>query len=101
AVGGAITGAAYASSSYAPLRSLLPIALIAALATVVYAVVWERDFGTDWASGVAALVVGLVSYSVAGRMRVPALVVVVSAVVPLLPGLSIYRGLSRVPHGAS
>jgi len=101
AVGGAITGAAYAFSSYAPLRSLLPIALIAALATVVYAVVWERDFGTAWASGVAALVVGLVSYSVAGRMRVPALVVVVSAVVPLLPGLSIYRGLSLLSDGSS
>ena len=49
----------------------------------------------------AALVVGLVSYSVAGRMRVPALVVVVSAVVPLLPGLSIYRGLSLLSDGSS
>jgi uncharacterized membrane protein YjjP (DUF1212 family) len=101
AVGGAITGAAYAFSSYAPLRSLLPIAVIAALATVVYAVVWEREFGIAWASGVAALVVGLVSYSVAGRVRVPALAVVVSAVVPLLPGLSIYRGLSLLSDGNS
>ena len=31
---------------------------------------------------------------VAGRLRVPPLVVVVSAVVPMLPGLSIYRGLT-------
>ncbi len=36
----------------------------------------------------------MVSFGVAGRVRVPPLVVVVSAIVPLLPGLSIYRGLS-------
>jgi uncharacterized membrane protein YjjB (DUF3815 family) len=101
ALGGAITGAAYAFSSYAPLRSLLPIAVIAAVATSVYAVLWERQFGIAWASGVAALLVGLVSFAVAGRVRVPPLVVVVSGVVPLLPGLSIYRGLSLLSEGGS
>ncbi|MGH3745623.1 MAG: hypothetical protein ACRDTP_12255 [Mycobacteriales bacterium] len=35
----------------------------------------------------------------AGRVRVPPLVIVVSAVVPLLPGLSIYRGLSLLSAG--
>ena len=45
------------------------------------------------------MLIGLVSYSVAGRVRVPALVVVVSAIVPLLPGLSIYRGLSLLSAG--
>ena len=101
AFGGAVTGAAYAFSSYAPLRSLLPIAVVAAVATGVYAVVYERDFGIAWASGVAAVAVGLVSYAVAGRVRVPPLVVVVSGVVPLLPGLSIYRGLSLLSEGGS
>ncbi len=101
AFGGAVTGAAYAFSSYAPLRSLLPIAVVAAAATAVYAVGYQRDFGIAWASGVAAVVVGLVSYAVAGRVRVPPLVVVVSGVIPLLPGLSIYRGLSLLSEGGS
>lgn len=57
--------------------------------------------GTAWASATAAIVIGLVSYSVAGRVRVPPLVVVVPAVVPLLPGLSIYRGLSLMALGDS
>jgi uncharacterized membrane protein YjjB (DUF3815 family) len=35
-----------------------------------------------------------VSYTLSGRMHVPPLVIVVPAVVPMLPGLSIYRGLS-------
>jgi uncharacterized membrane protein YjjB (DUF3815 family) len=39
--------------------------------------------------------------SVAGRVRVPPLVVVVPAIVPLLPGLSIYRGLSLMSVGDS
>lgn len=35
----------------------------------------------------------------AGRVRVPPLVIVVPALVPLLPGLSIYRGLSLLGQG--
>ncbi len=45
------------------------------------------------------MVVGLVSFSVSGRARVPALVVVVSAIVPLLPGVYIYRGLTLLAQG--
>ena len=101
ALGGAITAAAYAYSSYAPYRSLLPIALIAATAMLVFGLVSERDLGVAWASATGALLVGLVSYSVAGRARVPALIVVVSAVVPMLPGLSIYRGLSLLAEGGA
>ena len=56
-------------------------------------------FGRTWPTGIAAFFVGLVSFTVAGRLRVPPLVVVVSAVVPMLPGLSIYRGLSLLAEG--
>ena len=38
--------------------------------------------------------IGLVSYSAAGWARVPPLVIVTAAIVPLLPGVSIYRGLA-------
>ena len=44
-------------------------------------------------------VIGVVTYSVAGWVRVPPLVIVVSAIVPLLPGLSIYRALSLMADG--
>ncbi|MCW2779946.1 MAG: hypothetical protein JWR35_395 [Marmoricola sp.] len=99
ALGGAITAAAFAFSSYAPYRSLAPIAVIAAGAMAVYSTIYQQDLGIAWASAVAAILVGLVSFSVAGRFRVPALIVVVSAVVPLLPGLSIYRGLTLLSEG--
>jgi len=92
AFGGALAAAAFAYSSYAPRRILLPIAAIAGVATVISVVL--HDIGRTWPVGIAAIFVGLVSFSVAGRMRVPPLVVVVSGVVPFLPGMSIYRGLA-------
>ncbi|GAA2143257.1 threonine/serine exporter family protein [Nocardioides koreensis] len=94
ALGGAICAAAFAFASYAPGRIIVPIAGIAAVSMVISQTLALQDAGRTWPTGLAAFFVGLVSYSVAGRLRVPPLVVVVSAVVPMLPGLSIYRGLS-------
>ena len=60
-----------------------------------------QGFSRAWATAIAAFFIGLVSYAVAGRVRVPPLVVVVSAVVPMLPGLSIYRGLALLGEGGN
>jgi uncharacterized membrane protein YjjP (DUF1212 family) len=92
-IGAAIGAAAFAYASYGPRRSLLPIAAIAALAEGIM-VGFPDEFGRTWAVAGAAFFVGLVSYAVSGRLRIPPLVIVVPAVVPLLPGLSIYRGLT-------
>jgi uncharacterized membrane protein YjjP (DUF1212 family) len=100
-VGAAVAAAAFAFASYAPLRSLAPIAVIAALAEAVFWGAQDRGIGVAWSSATAAVLIGLVSYAVAGRVRVPPLVVVVSAIVPLLPGLSIYRGLSLLSEGGN
>jgi uncharacterized membrane protein YjjP (DUF1212 family) len=101
AVGGAICAASFAFASYAPRRIILPIAAIAAIAIVISQALAVADAGRTWPTGLAAFFVGLVSYTVAGRLRVPPLVVVVSAVVPMLPGLSIYRGLSLLGEGGA
>ncbi len=100
-LGAAIAAAAFAFASYAPPRSLLPIAVIGGAGETIYSIATERGAGVAWASAVAAVMIGLVSYAVAGRVRVPPLVVVVSTVVPLLPGLSIYRGLSLLSEGGN
>jgi uncharacterized membrane protein YjjB (DUF3815 family) len=100
-LGAAVAAAAFAFASYAPVRSLAPIAMLGVVAEGVFSLVRDREFGIAWASAAAAVVIGLVAYAVAGRVRVPPLVVVVPAVVPLLPGLSIYRGLSLLSEGYS
>jgi uncharacterized membrane protein YjjP (DUF1212 family) len=100
-VGGAIAAAAYAFSAYAPERSLLPIAIVAGLSIGLYAVALDRGVGIAWSSALAALLLGLVSYPVARRVRVPSLVVVAAGILPFLPGLSIYRGLGLAAADAS
>ena len=64
------------------------------MAVGVYAAAYDRGFGIAWSSALAALLLGLVSYPVASRARVPSLVVVAACITPFLPGLSIYRGLT-------
>ncbi|MFJ9312892.1 threonine/serine exporter family protein [Pimelobacter simplex] len=92
-VGGAVAAAAFAFASYAPLRTLLPVGILGGTALAATEILDEAGFGRTWSVGVSAFVIGLFGYTVGRQFRVPPLVVVVSAVVPLLPGLSIYRGL--------
>lgn len=99
--GAGLCAAAFAFASYAPVRALLPIALIAASGEAVWYLLYVQDAGPAWSAASAAILIGVVSYSVAGRVRVPPLVVVVPAIVPLLPGLSIYRALSLMSVGDS
>ena len=99
AAGAALCAGAFAFASYAPGRIIAPIAAIGAVAMVISQSISVEGVGRAWPTGIAAFFVGLVSFTVAGRFRVPPLVVVVSAVVPMLPGLSIYRGLSLLGEG--
>ncbi|MGZ4446463.1 MAG: threonine/serine ThrE exporter family protein [Nocardioides sp.] len=101
AIGAAVCAAAFAFACYAPARVIGPIAVIAGVAIVVSQVVALQGFSRAWATAVAAFLIGLVSYAVSARVRVPPLVIVVSAVVPMLPGLSIYRGLALLGAGGS
>ena len=97
--GAAIAASAFAFASYAPVRSLVAVAIVGGLAQAVQLSVASTPFGRTWASAAAAVTVGCVCYLVAGRFRVPPLVVVVPAIVPLLPGLVIYRGLAELAAG--
>ncbi|GCD91409.1 hypothetical protein NLS1_34150 [Nocardioides sp. LS1] len=101
AVGSAICAAAFAFACYAPVRIIAPIALIASVSIVISQAIALQGFSVAWSTAVAAFFIGLVGYPVAGRFRVPPLVVVVSAVVPMLPGLSIYRGLALLAEGGA
>lgn len=101
AVGAALSAAAFSFATYAPRRAVAAIGLIAAGAMVVAQLVSVTALGRVWAVGVAAFAIGVVSYWVAGRVRVPPLVLVVPAIVPMLPGLSIYRGLSLLTEGGA
>jgi uncharacterized membrane protein YjjP (DUF1212 family) len=97
--GAAVAAAAFSVASYAPRRAVLPVALITAVAAAISQGISVAGFGRVAAAGGAAFFIGLVAYAVAGRVRVPPLVVAVPAIVPFLPGLSIYRGLTFLADG--
>jgi uncharacterized membrane protein YjjB (DUF3815 family) len=98
-VGAALAASAFAFASYAPPRALVAVALVGALGQGVLLAVGGSEVGRPLESAVAAVTIGAVCYLVAGRFRVPPLVVVVPAIVPLLPGLDIYRGLALFAEG--
>ena len=99
--GAAVCAAAFAFASYSPPRALAPIAALAGGAALVSVLMEDAGFGRAWSAAVAAVLIGLVAYWLAAWVRVPPLVIVVSAIVPLLPGLSIYRGLSLMAAGGN
>jgi uncharacterized membrane protein YjjP (DUF1212 family) len=97
--GAAVSAAAFSIASYAPKRAVVPIALTTGVAALISQGVALLGFGRVMSAGAAAFFIGLVAYAVAGRVRVPPLVVAVPAIVPFLPGLSIYRGLTFLAEG--
>lgn len=97
--GAAVSAAAFSVASYAPRRAVAPIAAITAVAALISQTISLTGVGRAAAAGAAAFFIGLVAYAVAGRVRVPPLVVAVPAIVPFLPGLSIYRGLTFLAEG--
>ena len=98
-LGAVIAACAFAFTCYAPLRSLPAIAASTLLGHIVFLTVQDPAASVPWSAALAAVTIGLVSYSIAGRVRVPPLVVVVPALVPMLPGLLIFRGLSYMSDG--
>jgi uncharacterized membrane protein YjjB (DUF3815 family) len=96
AIGGAITAGAFAFASYAPYRALLPTALVGMVSSLVFIICYRAGLGVSWPAAIAAVVVGLISYTIAARIKIPTLILVVAGVIPLLPGLSVYRGLAHL-----
>jgi uncharacterized membrane protein YjjB (DUF3815 family) len=52
--------------------------------------------GPAASSACAAAVVGLLAQVVSERLRVPSLAITTAGIVPLLPGLAVYRGLFQL-----
>jgi len=97
--GASMAAAGFAFASYAPPRAVLAASLVGALGQAVLLSVDSVELSQAWGSAAAAITIGAVCHLVAGRFRVPPLVVVVPAIVPLLPGLEIYRGLALFAVG--
>ncbi|NCT90769.1 threonine/serine exporter family protein [Cellulomonas sp. APG4] len=92
-VAAAVIAIAWAVASYAGPRAILLAGAVGAVAWLVLRAVGEAGAGPAVASAAAALAVGVLSETLGRRLGVPSVVTSVCGIVPLLPGLAVYRGL--------
>lgn len=87
----------FALASYAPLRSLPAAGLAGGLGWAVYgALTLLAKFGPVVATGVAATVVGVAAGLSRRGAGTQAHVIILSGIIPLLPGLTAYRGFYQL-----
>ncbi len=90
---GAAASLFYALACYAERRALTAAFLGGFAGALVYLVFQTISTGPIIASAFAATVVGFAGGLMARRALIPPLIVAVAGITPLLPGLSLYRGL--------
>lgn len=88
--------ALFAVSSYTRGRGVVVAAGAGGLGWAAFVTATTAGLGPAGASAFAAAVVGVVAHVVAERWQVPSLVITTAGIVPLLPGLAVYRGLFQL-----
>ena len=86
----------WALASFARVRAVGVATVVGALAWTAYWAAGTLGAGPALASATAAVVVGFCGEALTDRLRIPPLLVAVCGIVPLLPGLAIYRGLFAI-----
>lgn len=98
---GGIAAGLFAVASQAPRRLVAPAALVGAVGLAVWFVLRELSGAPAAAAAGAAIVIGGAAHVLALRLKAPPLALLVPGIVPLLPGLTIYRGMLLLNEGAS
>lgn len=93
----AAAAAMFALASYAPLRLLPAAGATGGIGWLIYAALTAfAHFGPVSATGVAATVVGVATGIARRGTKVHPQVILLSGIIPLLPGLTAYRGFYEV-----
>jgi len=91
-----VVSGTFAVSAYAGARAVGYATVTGGLGWLAYLGAIGIGMGPAGASSLAALTAGFLSQLVASRLRVPALALSMAGIVPLLPGLAVYRGLFEI-----
>jgi len=86
----------FAVSAYAGTRTVAYSTVSGGLGWLAYLGATGVGMGPVAASSLAALTAGFLFQVGASRLKVPALALSMAAIVPLLPGLAVYRGLFEI-----
>lgn len=95
-IGSIGASACFALASYSTLRGMVVAGAAGSIGGAVYGALMLTDFDAVSSSAIAATLVGFCGGVLARRLKVTPLVVAVSGITPLLPGLSTYRGLYQL-----
>jgi uncharacterized membrane protein YjjP (DUF1212 family) len=95
-VAGAAAAAAFALASYATRRSLLVAGGAGALGALAHSVLILVHVNPVAATAFAAVLIGFAGGTISRRLRLPPLVVAVSGLTPLLPGLTTYQSMFQL-----
>ena len=93
---GAATAAAFALACYAERSAAMAAAFGGAVGTIAFLLAQGAGLGAVVASFVAAVLIGLVGRLMERRNLAPPLVVSITGIVPLLPGLSLLHGIYAI-----
>ncbi|HET9303907.1 MAG TPA: threonine/serine exporter family protein [Propionibacteriaceae bacterium] len=92
-IGATVISAAFALSAYAGLITVVLSGVMGALAWSGYLGMVTLGFGEVTANAAGALLAGFVATIIARRFRTPNFALIAAAVLPLVPGLSLFTGL--------
>ncbi|WP_346618414.1 threonine/serine exporter family protein [Blastococcus montanus] len=98
-VAAVIAAAAAAAANYAPRRTLPAAGLAGALGWGAFRGLGELGLDPALSTGAAAVLVGAGAYLLAHRQKASPLIYIAAGIIPLLPGLLIYRGMLFLAAG--
>ena len=92
-IGAVLIALGFCLTTYTTRRSTLLSMAVAALAWVVFDVSLRLGLGSAGAAAIAATLVGVLAFAAHRQLRIPQLAVATAAIVPMLPGLAVYKAL--------
>ncbi|OMC11708.1 hypothetical protein A5735_14850 [Mycolicibacter heraklionensis] len=96
---GALGAAAAAIAGYAQLKAALAAGLAGATAALLFFGLQQVQANPIVSSFSAAAATGLVGSLLAPRLRVTPLVIIMAGIIPLVPGLTLFRGFVQLVNG--
>jgi uncharacterized membrane protein YjjP (DUF1212 family) len=96
---GGIGAAAAAVASYAPLRAALAAGAAGATGSLLFYGLQLIEVGNVESSFLAAVAIGLAGAIIGRRVGVPPLVIDMAGIIPLVPGMALFRGFVELVQG--
>lgn len=82
-----------------PRRYLIPVGVIALVSWAVYLLTDSMGLSAAWASFFAALVSDFLAYFCARSLKAPVILFLLGGILPLVPGVGIYRAVYNMIYG--